>query len=119
MKKQTLTTNQSGEKKQTQATDQSGERKQTQTTNQSDESPPYDSWFRAVAVGFSLWQPQQHTEEIQSVSPLSSQQHHHRPRRVRWQRGWFSGKAAGDANDSDKIMALDLRKFPNVRLVTK
>ncbi|KAI4817567.1 hypothetical protein KUCAC02_010952 [Chaenocephalus aceratus] len=35
------------------------------------------------------------------------------------ERGWFSGTAAGDANDSEKIMALDIRRFPNVQLVIK
>ena len=90
------------------------------TSDQSGESSPRDSWCRACAVGFSLCQPQQHTEAIHPVSlapplPAASSS----PRRVRWQRGWFSGKAAGDANDSDKIMALDLRRFPSARLVTK
>lgn len=54
----------------------------------------------------------------QSVSPLRCRQPHHCPRRVRWQRGWSSGTVAGDANDSHRIMALDVRKFPN-KLVTK
>lgn len=34
-------------------------------------------------------------------------------------RGWSSGNAAGDASDSDETMALDLRRFPKVRLLTK
>ncbi|KAF6737914.1 Receptor-transporting protein 3 [Oryzias melastigma] len=41
------------------------------------------------------------------------------PRCVRSQKGWLSGTAAGDVNDSWKIMPPDLFQFEGVRLVFK